>query len=96
MSIKLYITSYTVSSPTILHNDKLILSPILQMRSFFHISFNCFISSVTDEQKHRTKTSLIAFPDTLILETMLPVVKLRIATGHATQIYNCLGQLRQL
>ena len=25
-----------------------------------------------------------------------PVVKLSIATGHAMQIYNCLGQLKQL
>ena len=25
-----------------------------------------------------------------------PVAKLSIATGHATQTYNCLGQLKQL
>ena len=27
---------------------------------------------------------------------LLPLAKVSIATGHAMQIYNCLGQLRQL
>ena len=35
-------------------------------------------------------------PSGALLPASQPVVKLSKTTGHAMQIYNCLGQLRQL
>ena len=46
-------------------------------------------------EQHKSLSRIISSVNSLY-EQSFSVVKLSMATGHAMQIYNCLGQLRQL